>query len=510
MPGGSSSSTLERILNRLVSPVEERRRTRDLFLSLLGVVSFLAFLSHYNQIHGLVGEEGILPVFRRLELAYSRSGFRALLDFPTLAWMGSGGGTLTVLCGAGMLCAVVLVLNVFPGFLLLLSWLFYLSLTVAGQVFTGDAWDNLFLETLFCSMTLVSFTGCLGGARRGPSRLSLLLMKVLLFKVMFLAGIHKLLSGQSAWRNLEAVGLFLENQPFPTHVAWYLYQLPDGVLAAATLVVLFGELVLPFLLFSTRRLRITTAYGLGLFQVVLLVVGNFGVLNVMIMVLCFLQLDDTHLNFLVGNSTPRMPGSRSYGGGNGPQLLLATVLFLGNLMLFAHLFLGGVTSGSSSRGGSLLGQFRIVNSYEFYSSLPTNRREIVVQGSRDGKNWKDYVFEVKPGPLNRLSPPILLPPRLDAKIWAAGFRSGPDRPWFKNFLVRLLQGRDAVTGLLAENPFEDRPPEWIRVVTYRYRFSSYQRLFETGEWWVRDRRRRYVPSVRLSEDGLQSRSSPDR
>jgi hypothetical protein len=57
--------------------------SRWLFLRLLGVVYFYAFVSLVLQITGLVGEHGILPAGEFLERAHSAYGRAAYRQFPT-------------------------------------------------------------------------------------------------------------------------------------------------------------------------------------------------------------------------------------------------------------------------------------------------------------------------------------------------------------------------------------------------------------------------------------------
>ncbi len=51
--------------------------------------------------------------------------------------------------GAGRRFQFCYLIGVMPAFTAFLLWLFYLSLTVAGQEFLGFQWDNLLLEAGF-------------------------------------------------------------------------------------------------------------------------------------------------------------------------------------------------------------------------------------------------------------------------------------------------------------------------------------------------------------------------
>src|SRR3989440_10087649 len=57
------------------------------FLSALGVLYLIAFVSLWTQIHGLVGANGILPIEIYLANAKAQIGLRAVSVLPTLCWI---------------------------------------------------------------------------------------------------------------------------------------------------------------------------------------------------------------------------------------------------------------------------------------------------------------------------------------------------------------------------------------------------------------------------------------
>ena len=59
-------------------------------------------------------------------------------------------------------------------------------------------------------------------------------------------------------------------------------------------------------------------------------------------------------------------------------------------------------------------------------------------------------------------------------------------PWFQSFLVRLATGETAVIDLLETNPFSNAPPRFVRIVLYRYRFTTSAERRKTGNWWHRE------------------------
>jgi hypothetical protein len=140
--------------------------------------------------------------------------------------------------------------------------------------------------------------------------------------------------------------------------------------------------------------------------------------------------------------------------------------------------------------------FQVVNSYGLFAVMTTERQEIVVEGSNDGQQWLAYEFPYKPGDVNR-APRWAAPyqPRLDWQMWFAALSDYRSNPWFVAFVERLLEGSPDVVALLAKNPFPDRPPRYIRAVTYDYRFSTWEEHRQTGAWWHREPHGDYLPPV---------------
>jgi len=143
-----------------------------------------------------------------------------------------------------------------------------------------------------------------------------------------------------------------------------------------------------------------------------------------------------------------------------------------------------------------LAPFRIVNGYGLFAVMTTERPEIILEGSEDGVSWKAYEFRYKPGGLSK-KPRFVAPhqPRLDWQMWFAALGSARRNPWFVNLCVRLLEGSEPVTGLLAYNPFPDKPPRQIRALLYEYEFTDFEERRESGNWWKRELRGFYLPPI---------------
>ena len=267
--------------------------TSWLFLRFLAIINLIAFISIWTQIDGLIGSEGILPAQDYFTLLQERLGPERYLLAPSLFWFNASDTALHFICGTGIFLSLLLIVNIAPVIILFLLWLFYLSLTVAGQDFLSFQWDILLLEINFVAIFIAPrrlFSKY--GKFESPSFLGIWLLRFLLFKLMFLSGAVKLLSGDSTWRDLTALFYHYETQPLPTVIGWYVHQLPQFLQKASVVLMFAIELLVPFLIFTPRKLRIYGFFILTSFQIMIFVTGNYCFFNLLTIALCIMLLDD--------------------------------------------------------------------------------------------------------------------------------------------------------------------------------------------------------------------------
>jgi len=116
---------------------------------------------------------------------------------------------------------------------------------------------------------------------------------------------------------------------------------------------------------------------------------------------------------------------------------------------------------------------------------------------------KEYEFKAKPGDLAR-RPPVVAPYhlRLDWLMWFAGISRYYAEPWILPLIGRLLQGDKPTLGLMAGDPFPDRPPRFVRARLYRYAFTDPGEKKATGNYWKRELVDEYLPPLALDSPGL--------
>lgn len=486
----------------MTAPGESYILCRWVFLRGLGAVYFCAFASLWPQILGLIGSRGILPAREYLAAAQAQAGPERFRLVPTLAWLDPSDSTLRFLCAAGMLLSLLLILGVLPVPSLAGLWLLYLSFVSIGQDFLSFQWDTLLLETGFLAIFFAPMTFLPRfRSETPPSRLALWLLRWLLFRLMLGSGIVKLASGDPAWRNGTALAFHYETQPLPTPLAWVMHLLPLSLQKFSTLAVLVVELAAPFLIFGPRRLRLAGAFFLAGLQVLILLTGNFAFFNYLTLALCVLLLDDAaQRRFLPSRLRRRLPLEPE----NRPapprarRWALAPVAAL-ILAVSASQLTGGF--GLPSPVQPLVAwqePLHLVNSYGLFAVMTTSHPVIAVEGSDDGKTWHEYGFRYQPQDVNR-APRWVAPfqPRLDWQLWFAALGPAEQSPWFRAFLVRLLQGSPDVLGLLKTNPFPHAPPRFVRATLSDYRFTDARTRRATRAWWQRRPLGLYFPPASL-------------
>lgn len=479
--------------------------SRGLFLRLLGGVYFVAFASLAPQLPGLIGSDGLLPAADYLERAYDLWGGEAYARLPTLLWIRPGDALLTGLCWLGIALSAAALAGIAPIAVFAALWGLYLSLAVAGQDFLLFQWDLLLLETGVLAV-LYAPRGWWPPleTRRPPGAAARWLVWSLAFKLTFLSGVTKLLSGDETWRNLTALRHHYETQPLPTRLGWYAHNAPDWFGAVSVGVMFFVELVVPFVVFVPPRFRAVRTAGcalLCLLQALIAATGNYGFFNLLTVVLYLALLDDAALGRIVpralADRAARAAGPSADGPGrDAPRWwrgalagLAAAIAFVSATAAWREAAPRQWRPDWSSRLLRAVDPARSINGYGLFRSMTTRRPEIVVEVSLDGAVWREQELRWKPGdPARR--PRFVQPhmPRLDWQLWFAALDPAGAEHWLQALMDKLLAGSPAVTALLGDSPFPeaDARPRFVRLACYRYDFTTPEEGAATGDWWRRE------------------------
>jgi len=469
--------------------------SRFVFERALGVIYLIAFLVTLNQFRPLLGERGLLPVPRFVRMVRFR-------EAPSLFQFRYSDRLLAVVAWAGVVLAASVIVGlpqagpIWGSILVWLAlWALYVSIVNVGQTFYSFGWESLLCEVGALAILL-------GDARTAPPILLVFLMRWLLFRLEFGAGLIKL-RGDRCWRDLTCLHYHHETQPMPNPLSWFFHHLPGRAHKVEVLANHFAQLVVPFFLFAPQPVAGIAGGLIVLTQSWLILSGNFSWLNFITIVLAIFAFGDATLGYVFPFDRPELVASPSWYEG---LVIALTVL----VAVLSYWPIRNMLSRRQLMNFSF-NRLHFVGTYGAFGHITKERYEIIIEGTDNAghsETWKAYEFKGKPGDPKRM-PPQVAPYhlRLDWLMWFAAM-GPPDRyPWIVELVGRLLEGDTATLKLLRTNPFPDEPPVLVRARLYRYRFTSRAERRETGAWWARTLVAMWLPPLALDSTGALTTSA---
>ncbi|MGW1901172.1 lipase maturation factor family protein [Streptomyces hirsutus] len=456
--------------------------SRLVFQRGLAGLYLIAFLTAVLQFRALIGERGMLPVPRFVERTpFARAPGLFQLHYSDRFFAGCAWAGCAV--SAALLAGMDSWLPLWAGMLLWLApWTLYLSIVNVGQVWYAFGWESLLLEVGFLAVFL-------GNDEVAPPAVVLFLLRWVLFRVEFGAGLIKM-RGDACWRNLTCLDHHHETQPMPGPLSWFFHHLPKPLHRVEVAANHVTQLVVPCLLFAPQPVATIAAALMIATQLWLVLSGNFSWLNWITIVLA--------LSVVAFPTTP--PDTAG-----APLWYVVVVLAVSALLL--ALSRHPVRNMLSRRQvmNRSFDPLHLVNTYGAFGSVSRIRYEVVIEGTADGTprkdaDWREYEFRGKPGDPRRW--PRQFAPyhlRLDWLMWFAALSPSYAGPWFGALVERLLAGDRDTLRLLRRSPFPpDAPPRYVRARLFRYRYTTWRELRETGACWERTYVREYLPPTRLA------------
>ena len=452
---------------------------RELLQRGVGVVYVLAFVAVVHQWRPLLGTEGLTPARTFLERVPMRSApsvFHWRYSDRLAVGLGWVGVVLasTVVLGIPQRLGTAATVAVFG-----VLWLLYLSYVNIGQVWYGFGWESILLEAGFLVMLL-------GGHDAAVPWPTLLLLRWLLFRVEFGAGLIKLRS-DPCWRELTCLDHHHETQPLPGPLSRRFHRLPTPLHRVEVATNHVTQLGLPVLLFLPQPFAGIAGLGIIVTQLWLVLSGNFAWLNAITIVLATAALPDAWLTG-IANLVPAPPSA--------DQTAWWFVILVGAVTVWQVVLSWEPIRNLASRQQRMnvtYNPLHLLGSYGAFGRITRERFELIIEGTRDpdpgpDSDWAAFEFPAKPGdPARR--PPLVAPYhlRLDWLLWFAAMSATPQagHRWFTPLLRKLLDGDRDIRRLLRHDPFDGEPPTALRVRRYRYRFATRDERRATGAWWTR-------------------------
>ena len=493
---------------------------RWLVLRAVGFVYLFIFSGILFESQALLGPNGVVPLtefFPQLREKFPGT-LEALTEAPSLFWLSSHPAMISLLAWSGLAAALALFLNFAPRLALAACWLLFLSFASTWRVFSPAQLDNLMLE-----VALLCIPFAPAGLRPGlgvaspPRPLVLFMVRWLLFRVMFEAGIVKLAAGDPRWRDFTAMEVMYETSPFPTIFGYWDHHLPHAWHLFEIALTFAAELAAPLLaVFAGRRGRWFALAAWTLLQAGIQLTSNFGWLNTASIGLGLLLLDDQMLasaahrirlpklaSLLSTRAVPGLPPQLA------PWQLNALRGALWLHFAFSLVFLAkacGIPPAAMpafiAEPVKFISGFRSVNEFSLYAAFDPVRYQVEFEGSNDaGRTWRTFEYRYLPQNPADIAP--FIAPRfarfeatLQIVVW-----NGRKAPLIPVVASHLLVRNSDVMALFRRDPFPDRPATIVRMRGYRLTFTSLEHRRLTGHFWRKEFAGDYAPALYLNDRG---------
>jgi lipase maturation factor 1 len=469
---------------------------------LVGLVYLIAFVPMLFELVPLVGQNGLQPANDLLKIAYKSEGAFSFIRFPSLYWFLPKDIFLYLLVCIGIGSGLALLIGFQPIVFSFFAWLSFTSICTIGGDFYIIIID-LFLSEVGFLFFLVHLSKSWLGYVTNLASFSITFLN---FRLWFSMGVIKFFCAHDIWKNGSFFHYFFPNQPMPTPLAYYAAQLPQWMFWTAQAWLFIVQIIMPFFVFGNKYFRWIAMLNFIAMSIAIMLVGNYGYFNLLSIVLALALIKDDDLkNYTKANLQviPQKPW----------RVKLLSIIIIPPLLLqffytialfdtnppgyqnhFNHVFLyqnwqkgwKGIVSTCAKPFVFL----RITNPYGVFKSMPKYRNELRFSGSMDRIEWKPYVFKYAPtAQRNHLKWFAPYYPRLDHLLFyesinAGGYRFNLLNPyyttnnvWTCRFVDALKTDQKDILSLLANYPFHNSPPVFIRCEVYSLDFD-----YQKGLW----------------------------
>lgn len=456
--------------------------SQTLFLRLVGLNIFFAFWSLKEQVLGLYGKNGIQP----LNLIFNNIDRKNIINIPSLFWFSQTDFFIQVVVYIGIFNSIAIVLGNTDFWYFAISYICYISFVIVGSPFLNYQWDAMLLETCFmCTFYSMS---------NPPNPFMHYAIWIFFVRFMVSAGLAKIKSGDKNWRELKSMNYHYWTQPLPNKFAWFIDKMPEDFHKASCAIALLIQVGLSPFMIMPLAIRKWIVLAQLFLQIMIAGTGNYCFFNSLAITFLVPFLPDNYwsnifINWKIDINIHFI------------LFLLAAFIVYNNTAMFIKQFFPEIINQKYQYLLSLHSKYNsyvISNPYGLFANMTTNRKEIIIEGSYDGEKWEAYEFKYKPGDIKQY--PIQVAPhqpRIDWQMWFASLSDFQSNQWFLNLMIRLVKNEPEVTKLIKYNPFQNKPPCYIRAMFYQYTFTSKKEFENTKNYWNRKLIGKYSPIIEI-------------
>ena len=286
---------------------ETEEHSRSITIRAISFIFMINFINIYSQIDFLWGKKGILSVdylfdlYKKLDSAnnFSKSFFPSIIPLLNKFLGISGENCLYIISALGAVLSLLIIFEkkFHKSVFMFIVWYCYLNIFLVGQHFTSFSFDHFNLEVGFISIFLCEFYFF---DNKYLQCISKYILKFTIFKVLYSFALSLIFSNNKNILSLKAYDSFLLKQLIPSSSIIFLNKfMPNDFHILFSVLIFLVMIIVPFGMFCFFK-RICRISGLiiACFCLSLTFVGNFGLSNLMLLAINFVNFDDEFLDLL--------------------------------------------------------------------------------------------------------------------------------------------------------------------------------------------------------------------
>ena len=344
--------------------VEER--SRSIAIRAISFVFLINFTNIYSQIELLWGKKGILSVDHLLDSykkaiknnpnnIFLKSFFPSIIPLLNNIFNISGESCLYIISLIGAIISFLMVFNkkFHKSIFMFIVWYSYLNIFLVGQHFMSFDFDHFNLEVGFISIFLCEF---ILFDTKYLQILSKYILKFTIFKILYSYALSLIFSNNRYVLSMKAYDSFLLKQSIPSSFIIFINKnFPLEFQTLFTAMIFLVLIIVPIGMFCYfKRICKISGILIMIFCLNLTLIGNYGLGNLMLLAINFVNFDDEFLDLLfrLGQErTKKLKDGRIINIPNQEELLTVIgvdafiICILGILTLFVFFPLGKIVDG---------------------------------------------------------------------------------------------------------------------------------------------------------------------
>ena len=272
----------------------------------IAFIFLINFINFYSQIDLLWSKKGILSVDYLFEIYnkvdknnFEKSFFPSIIPLIHKVLGISGESLLYIISALGAILSLLMLFEkkFHKSIYMFLIWYSYLNIFLVGQHFTSFSFDHFNLEVGFISIFLCDFYLFDSTFLKIISKY---ILKFTIFKVLYSFGLSLIFSNNRSILSMKAYESFLLKQLIPSsNIIIFSKYLPNEFQVLLNVLIFLVMIVVPFGMFCFfKRISRVSGFIISIFCLSLTLCGNFGLSNLMLLAINFVNFDDEFLDLL--------------------------------------------------------------------------------------------------------------------------------------------------------------------------------------------------------------------